>query len=554
MSASEEEEPTAFDVERERIRQEWERLHQAQERFHLEWARRDRESRERGLVAGDGNGDANGNGDDHGDDLDGGENDSLVDRVDGVVGGGTNGADNREQGGAPFRVETEQNAELDPPRVERLAGGGRGRAGDVEVDGDLLWGHLERLAFETRERLGGMEAAMGRMDKLEASMARMMEMLRDRETRARGPSPVAAPRPVPASRSVLGGGLEPIPSSGSEVTFPREAARRAAAAAAAAQVEPRRKRSKEGHRRRSRERRARDASSSSASSVEVEPRVGQFSREERKILTRPVPEFCPEKSSVESFLLAMEQMFAVMGTRRPEAKTSLILRSLGATAMESVMAADMDAHTPPAELCAFLRRRFGAKLGKESAADGLETVRRGEHESIERYADRVALLAKRAEATRATAVRSFLRGVNCVQFVNSMQQMSLAPEAREALTLQRLCDSFEAGRVRGMWPEFPSEEPPQRRVVCEVAGPPVHQFEARAMEMIPAPAQQVWHGAGPVRAQPDHSQEVGPTRGRREPPRKPEKRECYRCGIVGHLVRDCRAPKPTAPVSGNGRR
>ena len=128
---------------------------------------------------------------------------------------------------------------------------------------------------------------------------------------------------------------------------------------------------------------------------------------------------------MESFLLSMEQMFMVMGICKLQSKTSLKLRSLGAMAIESMMATDMDAKTSPKDLCTLLHRRFGAKLNKESTEDGLEMVRQGDHEVIECYVNQVALLARWAEATWATTIWAFLCGVNCDRFISCMENLSL---------------------------------------------------------------------------------------------------------------------------------
>ena len=484
-----------MDREMDRIRQEWERLRVAQEQWRLE-RNREMEARNQGvdqgagLAAGQGAGQAQQRGD--------------VDRQEPVVDGGGRG----------------------PPRDDA----------DMEVDGvDQAVGPAERVDWETQARLGHLEASVGRIG---TAMEQLVNVLQDRETRPKGLAGGAPPRGAPVERLRHAASVDSLPGSASEVDFPRERARRAAAA----QWEQRDRTVDGGLHQ------VRDPLGSPLAPVGFGLEGERVSREERKMLARPVAEFCPERCSVESFLLSMQQMFLVMGTTSPRVKTGLLLRSLGPTAMESVLATDMGAHTPPEELCAFLRRRFGAKLGKESAADGLETVRRGDHETIERYADRVALLAKRAEATRATAVRAFLRGANCAAFVASMEQMSLRRETRETLTLRELCESFEAGRVRGMWAEFPNEEPLQRRAVCAVAAPQRDQWNARSQAVEPVPASCGCGSGGPGPGKRGQEQDAAPPRRRRVE----DDRKCFRCNKSGHLVRDCPEPAPTA--RGNGRR
>ena len=203
-----EEERTALEQEMDRIRREWEHFRATQEQLQQE---RDRAAGARDPVAGGRQVAGQGAGQE--------ERQGEVDRREPALGG---------------------NGDL-PPEDQ-----------DMDVDGaDQAVGPAAQLAWDTQERLGHLEASVGRIG---AAMDELVNVLQERETRPRGPAAVAPPLGVPMGRPRHAASLDSLPRSGSEVTFPREAARRAAAAAAAAQVEPRRKRSKEGHRRRSRER------------------------------------------------------------------------------------------------------------------------------------------------------------------------------------------------------------------------------------------------------------------------------------------------------------
>ena len=64
----------------------------------------------------------------------------------------------------------------------------------------------------------------------------------------------------------------------------------------------------------SRRKQAHDGLSSASSSCTSPSSTEKYTKEETHYLTRPAAEFCLEKGSVESFLLAMEQMFSAMVT------------------------------------------------------------------------------------------------------------------------------------------------------------------------------------------------------------------------------------------------
>ena len=270
-----------------------------------------------------------------------------------------------------------------------------------------------------------------------------------------------------------------------------------------------------------------EARSASPSSGTPSQSGFSHSAEVRRFLTRSAPVFDPEKSEVETFMTAMDCTLAVMGDLDPREESMILIRSLGERAQESVFAAGLDHSTPPQMLRNFLLDRFGAGRNKEAAADSLETAVRGSQESIYRFADRIALLARRAEATHSSTIRAFLRGASCAEFVRVIESQSLARGERDALTLAILCEKFEAGRARGLWPEFPASAAARLANVCEVA------------TMQPA----------------QHSSEFQQMPPRQEYTNEPsEPVRCHRCQQLGHIARVCRAPDPVPSSRGNGGR
>ena len=141
-SESVEEELSVMDREMERIRQEWERLHAAQEQWRQE---RDRAAGARDLVAGGRQ----------------------------VAG---QGAGQEERQGDVDRREPALDGGDGPPRDDQ----------DMDVDGaDQAVGPAAQLAWDTQERLGHLEASVGRIG---AAVEELVNVLQERETRPRGPA------------------------------------------------------------------------------------------------------------------------------------------------------------------------------------------------------------------------------------------------------------------------------------------------------------------------------------------------------------------------------
>ena len=274
------------------------------------------------------------------------------------------------------------------------------------------------------------------------------------------------------------------------------------------------------------------------------------SAEVRRLLTRSVPVFDSEKGSIDTFLRALDCTLAAMGPLDPVAESTLLLRSLDERAQESLFAAGLDHTAPPRKLRKCLLRRFGANRDREAAADTLETVARGAQETILRFADRVAILARRAEVPPSGAIRAFLRGAGCGEFVRVINSQSLSRRERDALTLDVLCEKFESGRLRGLWPEFPSDETNRLTAICEVTAAPPGQ------PMLQPPREQAQFR--PPSAPPAFQPPVGQPRYGKPPRPRFElppywKGRCFRCCQQGHTIWYCPqiAATPTPPENGN---
>ena len=209
-----------------------------------------------------------------------------------------------------------------------------------------------------------------------------------------------------------------------------------------------------------------------------------------RLLSRTIPVFDSERGSIDTFLRALDGTLSVMGPVDPESESVLLLQSLDARAQESLFAAGLDYTTPARKLRDFLRRRFGASSDVEAAADDLDMIVRGAQESIWRFADRVALLARRAETPARFTVRAFLRGCGTPEFVRVIGSLSLSQGDRDALTLESLCEKFDSGRARGLWPEFPLDGGSCAAHVCGVA--PNSRWPATAPNL--RPRDPFWHG------------------------------------------------------------
>ena len=164
----------ALEQERDRIRREWERLRTAQEQWQQE---RDRAAGARDPVAGGRQVAGQGAGQE--------ERQGEVDRREPALGG---------------------NGDL-PPEDQ-----------DMDVDGaDQAVGPAAQLAWDTQERLGHLEASVGRIG---AAMDELVNVLQERETRPRGSTGGAPPRGAPVERLRHAASVDSLPGSDSEVDFP----------------------------------------------------------------------------------------------------------------------------------------------------------------------------------------------------------------------------------------------------------------------------------------------------------------------------------------------